>query len=392
MRLVYLGPFGFHPNKTMRSRALPLARALVQKGHSVRMIMPPWQTPAEAGRVWVEDGVELVYVSLAGGIVPTVGRMIQQAAQFQPETIHLFKPKAYAGLAQYWLWQTARRKYKLVLDMDDWEGWGGWNEVGEYTAVQKRFFAWQEQWGLRHAHALTLASRALESIVWAHGVPPAQTHYLPNGSGLEHYLDTPQRSENIQQIRQRLGLGNRPTLLLYSRLFEFAPQKLVAILQAVRHAVPEMVVLAVGAGLKEEDTAVLRHLLQQNNLLNSFVDVGWVEEAELPQLLATADVGLYLMEDNLLNRTKCPVKLADMLACGVPVVGERVGQVAEYIRHDETGLLYGVGDVAGLAGGVVRLLQNRGEANEMGRTAVVDSRQRFGWAHLTHTALASYTT
>ena len=380
MRLVYLGPFGFHPNKTMRSRALSLARELVKQGHAVKIIMPPWHTPEEAGRVWQEAGVELEYVALSGGVPVVVGRMVRAARAFSPEVIHVFKPKAYAGLAQWWLWQFHRRRYKIVLDTDDWEGWGGWNELGEYTAVQKQFFAWQEQWGLRHAHAVTVASHALQTLAWAHRVPPDKLHYLPNGSGLETHLS--RAGENLHALRQKLGLGKRPTLLLYSRLFEFDINQLVAILQGVRTAIPDMAVLAVGAGLHERDTAVLRDQLTQANLLEAFIDVGWLEEENLPDILRTADVGLYLMEDTLLNRTKCPVKLADMLACGVPVVGERVGQVGAYVRQGETGLLRQAGDTAGLIDDVVQLLQSSVMRAEMGRTAVVDVRQRFGWERL----------
>ncbi|MCZ7673360.1 MAG: hypothetical protein M5U34_42730 [Chloroflexi bacterium] len=36
-----IGPFGFHPNKTMRSRALGLARPLSANGHAVKIFCPP---------------------------------------------------------------------------------------------------------------------------------------------------------------------------------------------------------------------------------------------------------------------------------------------------------------------------------------------------------------
>lgn len=388
MRIAYLGPFGFHPNKTMRSRALSLARELVQMGHVVKIIMPPWHTPTEVGRVWQEDGVELEYVSLSGGVLFTVRRMVQAARAFNPEVIHIFKPKAYSGLAHWWLWQLHRQRHKLVLDTDDWEGWGGWNELAPYTAVEKRFFAWQERWGLTHAHAVTVASHALQTLAWAQGVAPETVHYLPNGSGLESYLSRP--GENLLALRRKLGLGSRPTLLLYSRLFEFDTAQLIAILRGVQRQVPDVAVLAVGAGLYERDTAVLRQQLTEANLLDSFVDVGWVDEEKLPHILRTADVGLYLMQDTLLNRTKCPVKLADMLACGVPVVGERVGQVPAYIVDGETGLLRPAGDTTGLVQDVVRLLHTPRLRDQLGRTAVVDVRQRFGWRRLAEQVAGVY--
>ncbi|MCZ7673362.1 MAG: hypothetical protein M5U34_42740 [Chloroflexi bacterium] len=48
-------------------------------------------------------------------------------------------------------------KLRLIVDSDDWEGWGGWNDRAPYSPLQKRFFAWQEQWGGATATPLTVA-------------------------------------------------------------------------------------------------------------------------------------------------------------------------------------------------------------------------------------------
>ena len=190
--------------------------------------------------------------------------------------------------------------------------------------------------------------------------------------------------------REALGLAGRPVLLLYSRLFEFDAGRLVAILQQVRAALPDLTVLAVGAGLYEEDAAALRQQLAETGLDRALVDAGWVAEAELPALLAAADVGLYLMDDTLLNRTKCPVKLADMLAVGVPVVAEAVGQVPEYVVHRETGLLRASGDVEGLAADLVALLEDAALRRRLGQQAASHIERHFSWQRLAATALEAY--
>ncbi len=107
--------------------------------------------------------------------VNTTRRLVQRALDFQPDVIHCFKPKAYAGLAAWWLWQlkrVGRVKARLIVDTDDWEGAGGWNDLNQYSWAQKKMFAWQEQWGLTHNDGVTVASKALQSIVWSLGVKP----------------------------------------------------------------------------------------------------------------------------------------------------------------------------------------------------------------------------
>ncbi len=387
MRIAMVGPFGLHPKQTMRSRALGLARPLVARGHAVRLIMPPWDTPAEAGRTWAEDGAELRYVPLRGGAAGITRQLIRETLAWQPDVVHCFKPKAYSGLVAEWLWRFHRRRVHLVMDSDDWEGAGGWNDVAPYTPWQKRFFARQERYGLTHAHAVTVASRALESLAWSLGVPPERVIYVPNGPGIP--FDAVSPAERAA-ARARLGLGERPAVLVYSRLFEFDTARLVAVLADIRAAVPNVAVLLVGAGLYAADSARFREQLAAAGLLEAVVDVGWVELDQLPAMLAAADVGLYLMDDTLLNRAKCPVKLADMLAAGLPVVAEAVGQVAEYVRDGRTGALRQTGDVSGLAAAAVELLGDAGERERRGAAARADVGERFSWEQLSQTVEKAY--
>ncbi len=387
MRIAMIGPFGLHPKQTMRSRALGLARPLAARGHAVRLFMPPWETPDEADRAWAEDGVELRYVPLRGGVPGIAHGLARETLAWQPDVVHAFKPKAYSGLAAEWLWRFHRQRVRLVMDTDDWEGAGGWNDLAPYSPLQKRFFARQERYGLTHAHAVTVASRTLESLAWSLGVPRERVVYIPNGPGIALRALSP--AERAAE-RARLGMEQRPAVLVYSRLFEFDTARLAAVLAGVRAAVPDVAVLLVGAGLYAADSAAFRARLADAGLLDAVIDVGWTAREQLPATLAAADVGLYLMDDTLLNRTKCPVKLADMLVAGVPVVAEAVGQVSEYIRDGRTGALAASGDVAGLVGATVALLADAGERTRRGAAAREDIVARFGWAGLAGTLEGVY--
>ena len=373
MKIAMVGPFGLHPNQTMRSRALKLAKPLVAQGHDVTIFMPPWQTPDEADKTWQEDGVTLRYVPLQGGTIGITRHLVKEVLAFQPDVVHCFKPKAYSGLVAWWLWQFHRHKLRIVMDTDDWEGWGGWNDKGDYSTTQQHFFAWQEKWGITHCHALTVASRALQVLAWSMGIPQQQVIYLPNGPG----IDVSSGRSLTEPVSVR-----PPTVLIYSRLFEFEPERLVAILRGVKTAVPDTKFLFVGAGLFAADASQLQQQLQEANLLTAVTDVGWVEPENLPRILCQGDVGIYLMEDNLLNRTKCPVKLADQLALGIPMVGEDVGQVREYVVNGRTGILCPSGDNDAVTAALVQLLQNSELRQELAQNASKHIQANFGWEKL----------
>jgi glycosyltransferase involved in cell wall biosynthesis len=368
----------------MRSRALPLARILVQRGHTVRIFMPPWHESDTAGLSWQEDGVEIRYTPVSAGVLGTTARLIREVVDWSPQVLHCFKPKAYSGLVAWWYWHFHRGRVRLVTDTDDWEGAGGWNDTEPYNRWQKRFFAWQEKWGFVHCQALTVASRALQTLAWSHGVLPDKVFYLPNGPGIsaDASLATKKRTE--------LGLDDRPTILVYSRLFEFDVSRLTQILLRTLSAVPDALVLTVGAGLYENDSDQFRQLQSSAGLADRFVNVGWQEEETLPHVLAAADVGLYLMNDTLLNRTKCPVKLADMLSLGLPLVAENVGQVPEYVIQNKTGLIRPSGDIDGLVVDLIELLQDEKRRAQLGARGREHIQTNFNWQRLTDVVEAAY--
>ncbi|HYQ82917.1 MAG TPA: glycosyltransferase family 4 protein, partial [Rubrobacter sp.] len=76
-----------------------------------------------------------------------------------------------------------------------------------------------------------------------------------------------------------------------------------------------------------------------------------------------------------------PLKLFEYLACGAPVVAASLGQIAEVIRHGETGLLYPPGELDALVASCARLLEDPDLRRRMGRAAAKEIRDRYTWDH-----------
>ena len=96
------------------------------------------------------------------------------------------------------------------------------------------------------------------------------------------------------------------------------------------------------------------------------------------------------MEDTLLDRTKCPVKLADMLAVGVPVVAEAVGQVPEYVVNGRNGTTFPTGDVVGITNEIINLLQNPERQAQLSARAQSHIAEHFRWDRLSARLLPIY--
>ena len=61
----------------------------------------------------------------------------------------------------------------------------------------------------------------------------------------------------------------------------------------------------------------------------------------------------------------------ESMACAVPVVASDLPASREALRHGETGMLHGVGDIDAMAGHIVSLVEDdAGRAHGHGRPAV----------------------
>ncbi len=381
MHIVMVGPFGLYPRGTMSVRALPMARALAARGHTVTVLLPPWQNPEDEGRRWEEGNVTVENITLPLRLpflfhILVALRLARRALSPPPDVVHCFKPKAYSGLVHWLLARLPRaHRPRLVVDSDDWEGPGGWNELAEYTAAQRAFFAWQERWGFTHADSVTVASRTLQSLVWTLGVEPARVFYVPNGT--EPRTTGPERSP-----------ARTHTILLYTRFFEFPISRVVELVRRVRQRVGNAHLLVVGEGLFGEERKLLTQL-RRAGLEEVVTYAGW-ESERLADHMAQAALAIYPFDDTLVNRTKCPVKLLELMAAGIPVVAEGVGEIREVIRHGENGLLVEPGDVEAFAQAVVRLLKDAALREGMGQAAVRDLQARRSWSRLVEEVERAY--
>ena len=89
----------------------------------------------------------------------------------------------------------------------------------------------------------------------------------------------------------------------------------------------------------------------------------------MPNYISIADVAIYPFADTLINRTKCPVKLTELMRLGLPIVADRVGQIQEYIEHKVSGLLNDPADDNAFSQNVVELLKNKPLSNKLGSNA-----------------------
>ena len=389
-RITMVGNFGLSDKATMSARALPLARELARLGHKVTVILPA--DSAVPPTLPTSDSVRINFVG--NGRARSFPRQVAfglqvtyAALQSRPDILYAFKPKAYAGLALlvFWFARTLGLVAPtLALDTDDWEGAGGWADRDHKAAWQRLLVGQHEKWSLRHADLVTVASRELERLATAEGAAPV---YAPNAASPSSPGWEP---GDGHAVRQALGIGDAPIVLAYTRFVEFAPRRLAALVACLHRLRPAVHFLVVGKGLGGE-AEEFQQLVAEDGLANVVHQVGWRPAADLPQYFAAADVAVYPLDDTLLNRAKCLMKLVDLLLAGVPLVADAVGQATEYVQHDETGLLVAPGDVHAMTQAVTALLDAPERRRRLGQAARSALLRDWTWERQAQTIASALT-
>jgi glycosyltransferase involved in cell wall biosynthesis len=382
-----VAPFSVYPKGTVPVRMLPIARILIKRGHGVSIVVPPYDNLSESGREYAIENIKIHNVTFRDFPLVkyplTLFSLCLKIFLLRPQCVYVFKPKGYSGLVAMLLIFFRRlgflKNLLLLLDTDDWEGYGGFSDYflarSAYSKSMLDFFDFQERWIPIYVDAITAASRALEKRLLEEGISRDKVFYVPNGA--------PQRNFNVDSskvvdLRTQLGLENAPVILLYTRFFEYNVKKVIEIFKRVRNDLKNVKLLVLGKGDFGEEK-VLQTLASEAGLQDSLIYAGWIRPEDIPVYLALGDVAIYPFDDTPLNRAKCPGKLVELMLACKAIVAENVGQISEYIIHGKSGVLAEPDDLDSFASWIVQLLRNEELRKKLGDNAWRRVTVSFNW-------------
>lgn len=200
--------------------------------------------------------------------------------------------------------------------------------------------------------------------------------YLPPAVDSETFKPDPAARA---ELRDRYGLGDRPTILCLSRLVPRKGQDaLIAALPDIRKRIDGAVLVIAGSGPYEQK---LRQLVESMGLREDVVFTGRVPAKELAAHHTLADVfampcrtrGFGLDVEGL------GIVFLEASASGVPVVAGNSGGAPETVREGETGRVVNGRSTRALADAIVDILSDREAAAAMGAAGRIWVQQQWRW-------------
>jgi glycosyltransferase involved in cell wall biosynthesis len=202
----------------------------------------------------------------------------------------------------------------------------------------------REQEVTQSADAVICVSTAMADwVAEQFGLDRTKLNVILNSANTDHFSPTAQRR---QQTRERLGLAGRFVVCYCGSLREWqCYEEGVRIFCLLKQAAPEAHFLGV-----TQSPQTLRRTLERYGVPFADATVVSVPHVEVADYLAAADLGLvtraFGRSARLADRVSCPVKFAEYLAVGTPVViGPEIGDCSQITRQQGVGVVMSEGPI-----------------------------------------------
>lgn len=330
-----------------------VAQMHVRKSSTGKTYFSPWQ---------------LIRVAMKGTINLTLAALKTQA-----DVVVIGKPHPMNTIAA-WTHKFFHPHTIVILDCDDLE-----TDSNRFQAGwQKRIVAWFENLSPKKAQLVTSNTHYNMNRMESLGIPAEKLVYIPNGI-------EPQRFPTldpgvVQELRTSLGLAGRQVIAFIGSmsLTNHPVDLLLRAFPIVQKAIPEACLLMVGTG---EDLNEIKELARELVIEKNTIFAGRVSPEQVALFYAISDVTVDPVYDNEAARGRCPLKMFESWACGVPFVTADVGDRKELAGNPPAAYLVAGGNVESLAGGLTGLLQDPALMVKI-RQVATDRVENYSWTKI----------
>jgi glycosyltransferase involved in cell wall biosynthesis len=184
------------------------------------------------------------------------------------------------------------------------------------------------------------------------------------------------------RLRNRYGLHGRKVVTYSGRLDTLEGlELLIKAIKSVSMEFPEIVLVLAGPQ-RAFDRVVgknidYKSLAQNLGIGDKVIFTGHLPEHEVIDLLAASDILVMAKIDHPMNRVASPIKIAEYLAAGRPVISSRICELHLCLQHMENVIFCEPGNVDQLTDSINKLLSDEYLRKKLGRNAVEVARKVF---------------
>ena len=362
---------------TVRIRSI--AGEFIKKGHKVRLVYFSLNNTAASCRISSYGEIKIISLSRRLGIINFLKNIFfvvklagwADVVHFQKCFYYAAIPSLAAGLA---------KNKHIHYDWDDWETEIYFDSKGQ-NHLMGMFLSLLERCMPLLADTVSVSSKRIEKECLKLGMSKSCIFEGHVGADLKRFNP----SNNGEQVKRKYKI-EIPVVLYagqihggqYVELFI----KAASILKARK---TNAVFMIVGGGYRLEE---LKSYSESLNLKNRLIFTGYVEHETVPFYIAAADVCVACFQRNNITECKSPLKIAEYLASGKPIVASNVGEVERMVG--DAGILVEPGNEVSLANGIERLLNDSELRDALSLKARTRAETKYNWEDTANSLLKAY--
>jgi colanic acid biosynthesis glycosyl transferase WcaI len=374
-------------------RLSAMCKELVRAGHSVEVVtaMPhhpagiispeyrgrfyswEFQGAVKVHRVWLYAVRGSGMARIAGYLSFMITSMFGLFKATRPDFVFVDSPPLFLGVTG-WM-ASALWNCPLIFNVADL-----WPDSARDLGVIKSGLLLRaayslERWIYRRADYLTAVTDGVRDVLLnKKDVPKTKVLFLPNGVDTELI----QPIDGDEQLKAKLGLSGKRVIIYAGNHGYAAAADQILHAAALLTQQRDLHFVFVGDG---PEKARLQALAQELRLSSvSFLDP--VPLAELPSLLALADIAVITLRRAGVTSGARPAKAFVMMAAGKPIVLAATGEAERLIRTAESGVVVPPHEPRKLAAALLKMLADPQAARRMGERGRQFVIGNFEWSVL----------
>ena len=297
------------------------------------------------------------------------------------DVVHFQKCHHYAAVPAIIAAYIAQKP--LHYDWDDWEEKIWYESCG--TSLNARFigasFKMLERWLPVLADSVSCASAHLKKLAVKFGVEEEFIFDTPVGADLEKFKPGLDGSK----VKEKYKI--KGCLVLYIGQLHGAQYAdlFIKAINIILHKHQSASFMIVGEGFFEHK---LKRLVLDLGLKEKVIFTGAVDHENIPYYIAASDICVAPFKETEVSRCKSPLKIAEYLACGKPIVTSLVGEVRSMAGG--CAVMAKEGDFYSLAEGILRLLKDSNLRERLAGAARDRVEKKYNWNYSTDSLLRAY--
>jgi glycosyltransferase involved in cell wall biosynthesis len=355
---------------SMEEYMLWMTRRLREDDWSVGLIFEKTPIP-ELERAYMESGAFLDYLPVPKGIAQ-YWHLHKLLRKYRPEIVHFHFCSQFSLLPVITKLSGVKRIY-----------------FTEHIRTPLEF-SWAKRLKLRiwdravlgglGVHILAVSEHIKQILIQHYETHPKRVEVVPNGINLERFKL--QDHETLQDLRYSLGIGSSSVITCASNL---RPEKgvdvLIRALVEILPRFPYVNCVIVGDGPCASE---LVKLASELNLEDTVCFAGLRSDVHAFMHMAEVVVVPSTWQE------PAGLVVIEAMAASKPVVASRVGGIPEFVINGETGLLVAADNPQELAQALLRILESKEQARQMGRRGRERVEQYFSMTTWVNNTLSKY--